>query len=160
MAEPIEKIVDGDGLKINLAIWEGIGKPILCFHGITANCRCWDVMASTLAPEHHLIAMDLRGRGRSEKPLSGYSMAHHIRDIYFVLDSLNLREVMLMGHSLGAFIALTFGVENTDRVDCIILVARAGKLSPAQFDKVFEAIKPALDRLGKIYPSAEVYITP
>ncbi len=32
----------GDGVKIQLAVWEGKGKPILCVHGLTANCRCWD----------------------------------------------------------------------------------------------------------------------
>ena len=56
---------------------------------------------------------------------------------------------MLIGAFSGAFIALAFGAEHPNRVDGIILVDGAGKLSPAQFDKVFEAIKPALDRLGK-----------
>jgi len=115
-------------------------------------------MASVLAPKHRVIAMDLRGRGRSDKPPSGYSLAHHIGDIHSILDSLKIEKAVLMGHSLGAFIALAFGAQHPDRVDRIILVDGAGKLSEEQFDKVFEAIKPALDRLGKTYPSAEVYI--
>jgi pimeloyl-ACP methyl ester carboxylesterase len=52
MTEPILKKVQGDGVQINVAIWEGSGKPILCIHGITANCRCWDVLAGVLAPEY------------------------------------------------------------------------------------------------------------
>ena len=158
MTTPTMKTVKGDGININLAIWEGEGQPILAIHGITANCRCWDVMASKLAPKHRLVALDLRGRGRSEKPPSGYSMAHHIGDILSILDNLKIEKAVLMGHSLGAFIALAFGAEHPDRVDGIILVDGAGKLTPGQFDKVFEAIKPALDRLGKIYPSTEAYI--
>ncbi|NNK85734.1 MAG: alpha/beta hydrolase, partial [Desulfobacterales bacterium] len=157
MSEPITKIVEGDGIKINLAVWKGTGKPILCVHGITANCRCWDAMASVLAP-HQIIAMDLRGRGQSDKPPTGYSMAHHVQDIHSILDTLKIEKIVLMGHSLGAFIALAFGVQYPERVDRIILVDGAGKLSPEQFDKVFEAIKPALDRLGKIYPSSKDYI--
>ena len=158
MSKPLEQAVNGDGIKINLAIWEGLGKPILCFHGITANCRCWDVMASALAPEHHLIAMDLRGRGKSDKPPSGYSMAHHLGDIRSVLDRLRIKKAVLMGHSLGAFIALAFGAQHPERVDRMILVDGAGKLSKVQFDKVFKAIKPALDRLGKIYTSPTAYV--
>jgi len=62
MTEPIMKKVNGDGVEIQLAEWEGQGKTILCVHGITANCRCWDVMAESLIPEHRVIGMDLRGR--------------------------------------------------------------------------------------------------
>ena len=52
VAVPIMKTVSGDGVKINLAVWEGEGKPILCIHGITANCRCWDGLAAALAPQY------------------------------------------------------------------------------------------------------------
>ncbi len=46
MLGPIMKIVTGDGIKIQLALWGNKGKPILCLHGITANCRSWDCLAS------------------------------------------------------------------------------------------------------------------
>lgn len=156
--KPVFKQVEGDGIKINVATWEGTGKPILCLHGITANCRCWDVMASNLTPEHQIVAMDLRGRGASEKPSSGYAMTHHIGDMLSTLDSLNIEKAVIMGHSLGAFIALAFAAQYPQRVERIILVDGAGKLSPEQFDVVFKAIKPALDRLGKTYPSSKAYI--
>lgn len=158
MSCPTMKTVESDGIQINLAVWEGSGKSILAVHGITANCRCWDAMATVLTPVHRLIAMDLRGRGRSDKPPSGYAMDYHIGDIHAILDRLEIEKAVLMGHSLGAFIALAFGARHPDRVEKIILVDGAGKLSQKQFEKVFTAIKPALDRLGKIYPSAEDYI--
>ena len=104
MTEPLMKQVKGDGVQINLAVWEGKGKPILCVHGITANCRCWEVLASALVPQYNLMAMDLRGRGRSDKPDTGYSLDHHIRDIDCLLDDLDINQVVIMGHSLGAFI--------------------------------------------------------
>ena len=105
MVEPIMKKVKGDGVGINKAIWEGTGKPIVCVHGITANCRSWDVLASALTPKHRMLAMDLRGRGRSDKPPSGYSLAHHIQDIMCLMDDLGMEQAVLMGHSLGAFIS-------------------------------------------------------
>jgi pimeloyl-ACP methyl ester carboxylesterase len=158
MPEPIMKKVKGDGVEINLAVWEGTGKPILCVHGITANCRCWDVLADALAPEYRVLAMDLRGRGGSDKPSEGYALEYHLRDINCILDDLGLDRAVIMGHSLGAFIGLAFAAEYPDRTDRLILVDGGGDLSQEQMDKVFAGIKPALDRLGKIFPSAEDYL--
>jgi pimeloyl-ACP methyl ester carboxylesterase len=158
VAAPIMKRVKGDGVEIQLAIWEGTGKPILCIHGITANCRCWDVVASALSPQYHVVAMDLRGRGLSDMPPTGYSLAHHCRDIHALLDDLGLRQAVIMGHSLGAFISLAFGATYPERVDRMILVDGGGKLSETQFEKVFSGIKPSLDRLGKVFPSFDAYL--
>lgn len=158
MTEPIMRTAAGRGIRIQLAQWNGNGQPILCVHGITANCRCWDVMASGLTPPHRVIAMDLRGRGLSDSPDSGYSIAHHCEDILALLDDLHLEKAVIMGHSLGAFISVVFGAEHPDRVQRIILVDGGGKLSDAQMAKVFAGIKPSLDRLGRVFPSFEAYL--
>ncbi len=158
MIEPKMKSVKGDGININLAVWEGQGRNILCVHGITANCRSWDMVASSLTSNFNVMAMDLRGRGMSDKPDSGYSLAFHIRDIVALLDHLGIGRVILMGHSLGAFISLAFAAEHPERIDQLILVDGAGDLSQEQLDHVFVGIKPALDRLGQIYPSKEAYL--
>ncbi len=158
MTEPIMKRVKGDGVEIQLAEWEGEGKTVLCVHGLTANCRCWDVLAEAITPVNRMIAMDLRGRGLSGKPATGYSIEHHCRDILAVLDDLELERAVIMGHSLGAFISLIFGALHPERVDRIILVDGGGKLSETQREKVFAGIKPLLDRLGKVFPSFEDYL--
>ena len=158
MIDPIMKTAAGHGVRIQLAQWDGKGKPIFCIHGITANCRCWDVMASNLSPDHRVIAMDLRGRGLSESPDAGYSVAHHCKDILAILDDLKMEKAVIMGHSLGAFIAMAFGAQHPERVDRIILVDGGGKLSNIQMMKVFRGIKSSLDRLGRIFPSFEDYL--
>jgi pimeloyl-ACP methyl ester carboxylesterase len=158
MPEPIMQKVKGDGVEINLAVWEGTGNPILCVHGITANCRCWDILANALAPVYRVLAMDLRGRGGSDKPSEGYALDYHLHDINCMLDDLSIDRAVIMGHSLGAFIGLAFAAEYPDRTDRLILVDGGGDLSQEQMDKVFAGIKPALDRLGKIFPSAEDYL--
>lgn len=159
MTEPIMTKAKGDGVRIQLAIWEGKGKQILCVHGITANSRFWDCLASALSPHHRMIAMDLRGRGLSDKPLTGYSIEHHCKDILALMDDQGLRRPVLMGHSLGAFISLVFAAQYPKRIDRLILVDGGGKLSEAQMAKVFAGIKPSLDRLGQIFPSFEAYLT-
>jgi pimeloyl-ACP methyl ester carboxylesterase len=159
MPEPIMIKTKGDGVKIQLAVWEGKGKEILCVHGITANSRFWDCLASALTPHHRVIAMDLRGRGLSEKPPTGYSIKHHCKDIAALMDDQGLERPVVMGHSLGAFISLVFAAQYPERVDRLILVDGGGKLSEDQMAKVFAGIKPSLDRLGKIFPSFETYLS-
>jgi pimeloyl-ACP methyl ester carboxylesterase len=159
MSEPIMMKAKGDGIKIQLAVWEGKGKQILCIHGLTANCRFWDCLASALSPQHRVIAMDLRGRGLSDKPSEGYSIERHCKDVLALIDDLGLKRPVLMGHSLGAFISLVFSAKHPQRVDRLILVDGGGKLSEAQMARVFAGIKPSLDRLGKTFPSFEDYIS-
>jgi len=158
MSDPVMKRAEGDGIQIQLAAWEGEGQPILCVHGLTANCRCWDVMASSLTPENKIIAIDLRGRGLSDKPSAGYSLQHHIRDIFCVLDDLKQERIVLMGHSLGAFISLAFAANYPERTEKIILMDGGAQLTQDQWDKVTLAIKPSLDRLGQVFPSFEAYV--
>lgn len=158
MSEPKMIKAKGDGVKIQVAVWEGKGKPILCVHGLTANCRCWDLLASSLSPRHKVLAMDLRGRGLSDSPPSGYSVETHCKDILALMDDQGLERPVLMGHSLGAFISLVFAAKYSQRVDRLILVDGGGKLSEAQMTKVFAGIKPSLDRLGKIFPDFESYL--
>jgi len=158
MSDPVMKRARGDGIQIQLATWEGKGQPILCVHGVTANCRCWDLIASTLVPENNILAMDLRGRGLSDKPSSGYSLQHHIQDIFCVLDDLKQERIVLMGHSLGAYISLAFAANYPERTEKIILMDGGGQLTQDQWDKVTLAIKPSLDRLGQVFPSFAAYV--
>ena len=159
MPEPKMIKAKGDGIKIQLAVWEGNGKQILCIHGITANCRFWDCLASALAPHHRVLAMDLRGRGLSDKPPTGYSIEHHCKDISALMNDQGLERPVLMGHSLGAFISLVFAAQYPQRVNRLILVDGGGKLSETQMAKVFAGIKPSLDRLGQVFPSLEAYFS-
>jgi len=148
----------GDGVEINIALWEGQGKEVFCVHGLTANCRCWDGIASALTPQYRVRAMDLRGRGFSEKPSSGYSIAQHCRDIRAILKDRGHKRIVLMGHSLGAFISLVYAAQNSEQVEKLIVVDGGAKLSPEQTAKVFAGIKPSLDRLGQAFPSFEAYL--
>lgn len=158
MTEPYMKKGKGDGVEINLAVWEGKGKNVFCVHGLTANCRCWDGIASSLSPRHRVWAMDLRGRGFSDKPSSGYSIDHHCRDIRSLLSHLGIERVALLGHSLGAYISLAYAAKHPEQVDRLVLIDGGAKLSPGQAAKVFAGIKPSLDRLGQVFPTFEAYL--
>jgi hypothetical protein len=138
----------GDGVKIQLAIWEGRGKSILCIHGLTANCRCWNLIASSLTPHHRMIAVDLRGRGLSDHPPSGYSIEHHCKDLLALMDDLGLRRQC--SWALLTFISLVFWLS--------ILKGWTGSswLTAVENSRMsrwqgFAGIKPSLDRLRQIF---------
>ena len=147
----------GDGIDIQLALWSGEGRAIICVHGLTANCRCWDTLAASLAPRYKLIALDLRGRGLSEKPPGGYGVEQHCRDIEAVIENLGIERPVIVGHSLGALIALALTARRPEKTAGLVLVDGAGCLSEEQLEKVLTGIKPALDRLGLVFPSFEAY---
>lgn len=160
MGEPRMYRAKGDGIQIQVAEWDGEGLPVLAVHGLTANSRCWDTVASALAPAYRFLAMDLRGRGLSDKPDSGYSIDHHCRDMEALLADLSLDRIVLMGHSLGAFIGLAFAAKAPSKVAGLILVDGGAPLSAARWGKIALALKPSTERLGKEYPSFEAYIAP
>lgn len=156
--QPEPKSARGSGIDIRYFRWKGDGGPILCVHGLTANARCWDGVAAALAPAREILAMDLRGRGGSGRPDTGYSLLHHIADIRCLLDDLGIEKAALMGHSLGAFVSLAFSARYPERVDRLVLVDGGGHLSPEHMDKVMDGIRPALERLGKAFPTEADYL--
>ncbi len=158
MSKPEMRLLKGSHLNINAAVWEGGSPVVLCLHGITANCRSWDPIAEALSPDYRVIAVDLRGRGLSDKPDKGYGPENHILDMISIMDDLGLQKVLLMGHSLGAFISLMFAATHPDRVEKLVLVDGAGELSKTQMDQVFAGIKPALDRLNMRFPDEKAYM--
>lgn len=155
---PEIKTAKGNNVKLQYAECNGNGKTVLCIHGLTANCRCWDGMIKALSPDHRMLALDLRGRGGSGRPETGYSLAHHVSDIRSLMDDLGIERVALMGHSLGAFITLAFAARFPDRVERLVLVDGGGRLSKKHMDKVMEGIRPALLRLGVVFPTEAAYL--
>jgi pimeloyl-ACP methyl ester carboxylesterase len=158
MHQPTLKRIKTSDTHLQLAIWEGQLTPVLAVHGLTANCRCWDQIAATLSKKHGVITYDLRGRGDSGKPSKGYSIDIHCEDILGLLKKLKVKKINLMGHSLGASIALAFAAKHPKMVEHLILIDGASKLNKKQIKKILISIKPAITRLGKIYPSFNHYL--
>src|ERR687893_1587240 len=96
--------------------------PLVCLHGITAQHRAFNAAARHLGPSRGLVAVDLRGRGDSDKPDSGYGLETHASDVVRVLDHLGLESAVLAGHSMGGFVALKTALMFPERVRAIVLL--------------------------------------
>jgi pimeloyl-ACP methyl ester carboxylesterase len=111
-------------------------------------------VADVLSPAHRLIAYDLRGRGESDKPDKGYSLAVHGEDLEALLDHFRLKKAILVGHSLGASIAVRFAVTRPQRVERLVLID--GGLDVRH--EVLESLRPAINRLGVEFPSLDMFL--
>ena len=150
--------VKTDDVTLAVQAWPDTPTPpdrtVVCIHGLTSNHTVWRSMADALTRGRRLVAYDLRGRGDSDKPASGYSLAIHGRDLLGLLDHFGLQRATLMGHSLGAHIAVAFAAAHPDRVARLVLFD--GGLDVRA--EVLDSLAPAIARLGVEFPSLEVYL--
>jgi pimeloyl-ACP methyl ester carboxylesterase len=148
-----------NGTRLAYHEWAGDGPPVLCIHGVTGNCHAWDRWAEHLAPGYRVIALDLRGRGGSNKPPAYPVEVHrdplcYPRDLDRVIDALGLEAISYIGHSLGAMIGVLMAATYPHRIRRLVLVDGGHDLRP----DVTSAIRPALDRLGMVFPSLDDYL--
>ncbi len=151
----MDYFVQTNGIKLHYLDQNG-GEPlIVLMHGLTANAHSFDgLIRAGLSPKYRVITPDLRGRGLSDKPASGYSMAAHAADIVGMLDALNIKQVAMGGHSFGGLLSFYIAAHYPERVSKLIILDAAGSLHP----NVRELIKPSIDRLGKVLPNVDVYV--
>jgi non-heme chloroperoxidase len=106
-ARPRE-IVAADGTRLHVRDW-GAGRPIVLLAPWSLNSTWWDYHLTSLsAAGFRCVAFDRRGHGRSDEPARGYDFDTLADDIRTVIAALDLREVLLIGHSLGAAEAVRY----------------------------------------------------
>jgi pimeloyl-ACP methyl ester carboxylesterase len=143
------------GLHTHFLDYPGPEPAIVLLHGLSANANEFGgLIDAGLAETHRVIAPDLRGRGRTAKPDSGYSMAHHADDVIALLDYLELDEVVMGGHSFGALLSIYLAATFPERISRVIVIDAAIVFHP----DTEALLKPSLARLARILPSADAYI--
>src|SRR4051794_38118728 len=99
---------------------------ILFVHGLMSSSQTWAEQARRLAGRFRVIAPDLFGHGKSEKPSGDYSLGSHAATLRDLIDALDVSSVTVVGHSLGGGVALQFAYLFPDRVDALVLVSSGG----------------------------------
>jgi peroxiredoxin len=106
----------------------GVGRPVVLIPGYPLDGRSWERQEAALLGEgYRVISYDRRGFGRSSKPTVGYDYDTLAQDLGILLDVLGLRDVVLVGFSMGTGeVARYLGRHGSDRV------AKAAFLAPLQ----------------------------
>ncbi len=150
-----DRFVDTNGITLHY-LDHGSGDEILVLtHGLTANAHSFDgLIEAGLATGRRVLSVDLRGRGESDKPDTGYTMADHAADMLGMFDALGLEKVTLGGHSFGGLLTYYLAAHHPDRVErCVVIDA------PAEVHEgILDQIKPSLDRLEAVLPSWGHYL--
>ncbi|MCB0191941.1 MAG: alpha/beta hydrolase [Anaerolineae bacterium] len=103
-------------LTLHIREWPGEKRPFVLVHGLASNARTWEAVAEHLADAgHHVITLDQRGHGLSDKPDEGYDFATITGDLAQLLDALQLDHPILAGQSWGGNVMLEFGVRYPGR---------------------------------------------
>jgi pimeloyl-ACP methyl ester carboxylesterase len=153
-----DEFVIADDITLHYVQWGTQGTPIICTHGMTANAMCFQALADELAPDHRIIAYDMRGRGDSDKLEDGYSIPIYAADLAALIDELELEHPIVLGHSLGALVSLYFAAHYPTKLSKLVLVDAGAPLPWTTFDAQPDWLKTSLSRLGVPVPSFKEYI--
>lgn len=154
------------GGTLRVGVWDAHqpdAPTVLLAHGITASHRSWQLLAERL-PGVRLVAPDLRGRGRSHPECPAdlpAGMAAHADDLACVLTHLGVDRTMVVGHSMGGFVALVLADRHPELVSRLILVDGGLPLAVPEGLSADEVISfvlgPTAERLAMRFASVEDY---
>ncbi|MGB3262442.1 MAG: alpha/beta hydrolase [Microcoleus sp.] len=115
-------------LSLGHIFWHEVGQgPNLVFlHGSWQDSSQWLGTIEHLSPYYQCFAPDLLGFGDSERPNVHYSIDLEVECLAQYLDALNLRQVYLVGHSVGGWVAASYAIKYPDRVQGLVLFAPEG----------------------------------
>lgn len=137
---------------------------VLLVHGITATHLAWPFVAQALLDEGtvtQIIAPDLRGRGRSNQLAPPYRLTQLADDLASVLDHLGVAKVIVVGHSMGAFVAVRLAERHPERVQAVVLVDGGLPIAPPAGvppeDLAELMLGPALARLAMTFTDRAHY---
>jgi pimeloyl-ACP methyl ester carboxylesterase len=121
---PKDATLEIKGLRLHYLDWGKDEKvPMLLLHGFMAHAHAWDEFASAFRYRYHIIALDQRGHGESQwSGDEAYSLDDHFSDIANLIEVLKLKDLILVGHSMGGRNALFYTACHPQNVKRLILV--------------------------------------
>lgn len=118
------------------------GAPVLFVNSLATTMHLWDPILPHLTKGLRIIRYDMRGHGETEVPPAPYSMGTLVKDAEALLDHLHIKDVMVVGLSIGGMVAQGLAVKRLDLVRAMVLSNTAAKIgSPKMWDERIETAK-------------------
>ncbi|MDB5887634.1 MAG: ephA, partial [Rhodocyclales bacterium] len=120
--KPTQRIVEANDIRINIAE-QGSGPVVVLCHGFPESWYSWRHQMSALATAgFHAVAPDMRGYGKSDRPaaIDQYSIFHLVGDLIGVLDALDAKTAVVVGHDVGASVAWQAAQMRPDRFRAVV----------------------------------------
>ena len=117
----------------------GKGAPLVILHGLFGSSDNWQSQAKKLADFYTVYLVDLRNHGHSFwSPAHTYDLM--AEDVHRLIEELNLKKIILLGHSMGAKVAMTFAQQHPTLLDKLILVDMGIKEYPMHHQHILAGI--------------------
>jgi non-heme chloroperoxidase len=120
------------------------GIPAILLHGYSDTSYSYSGVLPLLPPRIHAYALDQRGHGDSDKPASGYSMPQLADDVLAFMDTRGITKAVIVGHSMGSFVAQQVALRAPSRVQALVLIGSAPHVNALNGMDEFEAAVAAL----------------
>lgn len=109
------------GLRLHYHDWgNGKARPLLFLHGGGLTSHTWDAICLGLRNRYHFLALDFRGHGDSQWA-ENYEIDSHVEDVRAIVDALSLRDLGLIGMSLGGIVAVTYAGRFSDLSELVVI---------------------------------------
>jgi 2-hydroxy-6-oxonona-2,4-dienedioate hydrolase len=122
----------------------GTGAPVILLHGLGGNSTNWTLNINVLAAKYRVIVPDQIGFGQSDKPLINYRVGTYVDFLDRLYNELKIERAVLVGNSMGGWIAALYAIAHPEKVTRLVLVDAAGFAPPKDFDaKQLAALNPS-----------------
>jgi esterase len=148
-----------NGLRLHYLDFGNSAKPpLICIHGLSGNAHNFDLLAAHLAPDYHVISIDVRGRGDSQwGPADEYNQTTYSSDLAALIDRLQFPRVTLIGTSMGGMIAMLYAGGYPERVDRIVLNDVGPEVDPAGIKRITDYMSTAPIEFASLAEVGEYY---
>ena len=119
----------------------GRGRPVLFLHGWLGSWRYWMPTMEAISDKYRTYALDLWGFGDSDKSKERYEISDYVALLNNFADNMGIREAPIVGHALGATIALEYAARYPDRTKKVIAAEDQYLQERYAFEELFEQAK-------------------
>ena len=112
---------DVNGTKLHYVIG-GQGEPLILIPGYPETWWAYHKVMPILAKKYHVIVVEMRGMGNSDKPIDGYEKKNMAKDIFELVKKLGFDKVYIGGHDIGAHVAFSFAVNHSETASKLIMM--------------------------------------
>ena len=163
---PRDEFVEANGLRFHYREWGDTRTrhAVVMLHGYAETSEAWNETAQDLAREFRVIAIDQRGHGQSDRATDrDYTRASQMEDLEVIIESLGLRSVTLIGHSMGGANAICYAAEHPEMMTALVVIETAPEVLRSGIETIrrllatgasFSSLEDAIESFREFFPYA------
>jgi esterase len=150
------RYVEANGLRLHYLDYGTQDRPpMLCLHGGAVTAHWFDFVVGGFTAACHVRALDQRGHGESDRPIPpDYRYDCYASDLAQVIEKLDLRDVVLVGHSMGGLVSLVYAAHHPEHVRALVVVDSTLRSTPERVALLHQVGS----REGRSYATEEEFI--